>query len=81
MAPCNRAIFEGLERPALRIGVCMPEFALGVWSEDFFRGRVLILTSPGEAGRALNMLCLGDFFGFLRSDTLIRMSWARLPEV
>ena len=64
MAPCNRAIFEGLERPALRIGVCMPEFALGAWSEDFFRGRVLILTSPGVGRQSVEYVVFGGFFRF-----------------
>ena len=35
MVPCNRAIFEGLEHPALRIGACMPEFAFGGGRKTF----------------------------------------------
>ena len=42
----------------------MPEFALGAWSEDFFRGRVLILTSPGVGRQSVEYVVFGGFFRF-----------------
>ena len=63
MVPCNRAIFEGLERPALRIGACMPEFIGGMVGR-LFQGRVLILISPRVVRQGDEYAAFGEIFRF-----------------